>query len=250
MENSNLDFTINLADVESSTPGKQGLESTTASSASTAPMLQAKQAPTERRGSQSACSILTVDYWREYFDVTEGEIISKVRAGLNPTNNAFEQLIDQKVDLYGPFWISTTLIFAMIVAPRLWQVLLFQSSTFDISKIGFAFTLIYGGLAAFTFVFYGMSKFMGTSAPIFRTAAIYGYSYSVFLLAAFGAILAVPFIKFILALGAGFHSVLFLLRNFKPSLEKLDASNRLLVVAFICLMQLFMTLMIYFQYLK
>lgn len=245
MEHGNLDFTINLAqDVE--TPGKP-LPS--AKPVQSVPLMSAQPAPSAPK-STSACSILTIDYWKEYFDVTESEVIGKFKAGLNPTNSQFETLIDQKVDLYGPFWISTTLIFAMIVAPRLWKVLFFQDTTFDISKIGFAFTLIYGGLGVFTFMFYGASKFMGISVPLFRTAAIYGYSYSVFLAAALGTILSLSFFNFIFAMAAGFHSILFLLKNFRSTIEKLDGTNRMLSIGFIVVMQLFMTLMIYFHYLK
>jgi len=247
MEHGNLDFTINLADTEASTKS----QAIPLAPQPQIPKVQPVQyQPSPAPKSTSACSILTVDYWKEYFDVTESEILSKFKAGLNPTTNIFEQLIDQKVDLYGPFWISTTLIFAMIVAPRLWSVLFFQDITFDISKIGFAFTLIYGGLGVFTFVFFGVSKFMGISVPLFRTAAIYGYSYSVFLAAALGTILSMSFFNFIFAMAAGVHSVLFLLKNFRSTIEKLDATNRLLSIGFIVVMQLFMTLMIYFHYLR
>lgn len=247
MEHGNLDFTINLADSESGKPGPAPLGGPQTIPKAQPTFVQPQPAQPK---STSACSILTVDYWKEYFDVTESEILGKFKAGLNPTNNQFEQLIDQKVDLYGPFWISTTLIFAMIVAPRLWRVLFFEDTSFDISKIGFAFTLIYGGLAVFTFIFFGASKFMGISVPLFRTAAIYGYSYSVFLAAALGTILSLSFLNFIFAMAAGFHSILFLLKNFRSMIEKLDPTNRLLSIGFIVVNQLFMTLMIYFHYLK
>lgn len=245
MEHNIADFTTGLQDIELNLP------------ATAAPIGQPKQmgsAPGYTKTSQdkkpaSACSLFTIDYWKEYFDVTEEEVVTKVKTCLNPTNSQFEQLIENKVDLYGPFWISTSLIFAMIVVPKLWSVLFFSSVSFDVSKIGFAFTLIYGGLAAFTFVFYGMSKFMGTPAPLFKTAAIYGYGYSIFLLASFACILQLGFLKFIFTMGAGFHSMLFLLRNFRPIIEKLDPSNRLLCMGFFGIMQLFMTLMIYFNYL-
>ena len=244
MDHANLDVSINLADLESG-PALQ-------KPPLAKPLAQTSPLPAKSAGDKkptSACSILTIDYWREYFDVTEQEILTKVKACINPMASGFEQLIENKVDLYGPFWISTTLIFAMIVAPRIWSVLLF-SAKFDISKIGFSFTLIYGCAAAFTAVMYFLCKFMGAPVPIFKTLAIYGYAYSGFLLAAFGTVLSLGFIKFILAFGAGAHSILFLLRNFKPDVEKLDSTNKIIVLLFVIGMQLFVTLMIYFNYFR
>lgn len=245
MEHNSLDFTANLADVELNMPASSVQQK---APITTSNQQQAK--PTGDKKPASACSLFTVEYWKEYFDVTEEEIVGKVKACLNPTTTAFEQMIDVKIDLYGPFWISTSLVFAMIVIPKLWAVLFFQDISFDVSKIGFAFTLIYGGLAVFAFIFYGMSKFMGVPASLFKTAAIYGYGYSIFLVAALACVLHISFFKFLFAIGAGFHSGLFLIRNFKPILEQLDPSNRLICIVYFGVQQLFMTLMIYFNYFK
>lgn len=247
MEHNNLDFTINLADPEVNTPKTQSAPLNIEQSQKPAPVYQEKQQ--QKPASTGACSILSIDYWREYFDVTEDEIVGKVRSALNPTTSEFEQKIDAKVDLYGPFWISTTLIFCLIVLPRLWDVLLFKQQAFDIAKVGYGFTLIYGGLATFTFIFFGLGKFFGSPVTLFKTAAIYGYSYTIFLAAALATVLKLQYLIFIVAVGAGFHSVLFLLKNFRPAIEKLDANNKIIATAFIIVMQTAMTLLIYGNYL-
>jgi protein YIPF1/2 len=238
----NLDFTINLADPEKggSTPNKA---SETVSSAPLIVKREQSKAPT------GACGVFSIDYWREYFDVTEQEIIAKVKAAVNPTTNEFEQLIEAKIDLYGPFWISTSLIFSMIVAPGIWSIFS-STATFDVTKVGFGFTLIYGSALAFTFLFFFLTKFMGLGVPLFRTASIYGYSYTIFILACLVSILNLWILTFVSCMGAGFHSVLFLLKNFRPTIEKLDATNKLCAIGFIGVLQSFVTLMIFFNYLK
>ena len=245
MEHSNLDFTINLADPEAKTQSAPLAET---ESPKPAPVYQERQQQ-KVSGSGSACSILSIEYWREYFDVTQDEIVGKVRAALNPTTSEFEQKIDAKVDLYGPFWISTTLIFCLIVLPRLWDVLLFRPQASSIQKVGFSFTLIYGGLATFTFVFFGLGKFFGSPVTLFKTAAIYGYSYTIFLAAALATVLQLKILVFIVAVGAGFHSVLFLLKNFRPAIEKLESNNKIIATTFIVAMQTIMTLLIYINHL-
>ena len=240
--------TINLAEPDVNTPKTQSAPLNEAASQKPAPVYQER--PQQKApGSGSACSILSIEYWREYFDVTQDEIAGKVRAALNPTTSEFEQKIDAKVDLYGPFWISTTLIFCLIVLPRLWDVLLFRPQTSSIQKVGFGFTLVYGGLATFTFVFFGLGKFLGSPVTLFKIAAIYGYSYTIFLAAALATVLRVKILVFIVAVGAGFHSVLFLLKNRRSAIEKLDANNKIIATAFIVAMQTIMTLLIYINHL-
>ena len=203
----------------------------------------------EDKEEKAACAIFTVDYWKGYFDVSEKEITDKIKASLNPTVNSFEFLIESKVDLYGPFWISTTLIFAMIVMPQFWKVLLLSDESFDIAKVGFAFTIVYGTLAAFTFIVYGMNIFFGTKVGLFRIAAVYGYSYSGFLVAAVGSLLWIPLIKLSVILLATVHSVLFLLRAFKPVIEKIDQSSKVATFCVIVLFQATFGLLLYSKYL-
>lgn len=254
MEQNDLDFTVNLADVEAggNTPDKEPKNQPLAQ-AKLNPLLTGNQQSgytANKPKSTSACSILTVDYWSQYFDVSQEEIIEKTKACLNPTTNKFQELITNKVDLYGPFWISTTLIFCMIIMPRFVQALLFSAINFDVSKVGFGFTLVYGGLGIFTLIYYAMSKAIGLECELFRTAAIYGYSYTVFIVAALATILSMSFLHFIFAIAAGIHSVLFLLRNFKPAIDKLEQQNKMVVIAFFGIYQLIMTLMIYSNYLS
>ena len=243
MEGTNLDFMVNLSETDSPQasvpqPAKPKTEPATQRTASSPP----KPAP--------LCGIFSVDYWKQYFDVSEEEVKHKLQACLNPTTSTFEQLIEQKVDLYGPFWICTTFIFVLIFAPRFWKVVLFNDNTFDVSKIGFSFTLVYGSVALFTLVFWIINRCWGSNVELFKAASVYGYSYTIFVIAGVCTIISFPLLKFVLAICAGFHSVLFLLKNFKGSLEKLDKSSQTVSLVFILVLQTFMTLMIYFHYFK
>ena len=243
MENSNnLDFSISLGteDEEQSTKveekqfAKRPLENTPA---------------IESRASTSVCAILTIDYWKTYFDVSEDEILGKIKSTLNPMASAFEFLIDNKVDLYGPFWISTTLIFALIVVPQFWRVALMSNETFDIAMVGFAFTLIYGTLAAFSGIFYLMNIYFGTKLGIIKIAAVYGYSFTSFLLATCGTILYYKFLKVILTIAAVAHSILFLLRAFQPVIEKMDHPSKVASACLVSLTQVSTGLLLYLYYL-
>ena len=47
----------------------------------------------------------------KYFNVELEDIQSKLLCAINPMNSNFHQLAEKNPDLYGPFWIFTTLIF-------------------------------------------------------------------------------------------------------------------------------------------
>jgi hypothetical protein len=44
-------------------------------------------------------------------------------ATFNPTKPTLAERIEEKPDLYGPFWVCTTLIFSLLISESLWDVL-------------------------------------------------------------------------------------------------------------------------------
>ena len=54
-----------------------------------------------------------------YFDFETDEIIKRLIASLIPFNKNFIKLVEKNPDLYGPFWIYTTLIFIVSSAASL-----------------------------------------------------------------------------------------------------------------------------------
>jgi hypothetical protein len=54
-----------------------------------------------------------LNYFRDYFKVTTNDIKKRLILSFNPLKNQFYEEISNKPDLYGPFWIYTTLIFVI-----------------------------------------------------------------------------------------------------------------------------------------
>jgi hypothetical protein len=54
-----------------------------------------------------------LNYFRAYFKVTTNDIKKRLILSFNPLKNEFYKEISDKPDLYGPFWIYTTLIFVI-----------------------------------------------------------------------------------------------------------------------------------------
>jgi hypothetical protein len=69
----------------------------------------------------------TVDYYKEYFDVSTNEVITRLRKAILPTYHGtiFE---NGKVDLFGPIWVIITLNVAITVFGNIAKYIKFNTS--------------------------------------------------------------------------------------------------------------------------
>jgi hypothetical protein len=58
-------------------------------------------------------------FLKKYFNVTTADVRSRLLYSLVPFNSKFYDISEQTPDLYGPFWIYTTLIFIIAAAGSL-----------------------------------------------------------------------------------------------------------------------------------
>ena len=67
-----------------------------------------------------AGSFWSIKYYQPLFDVDTLQVLNRIKGSLLPRpKGAFFELVAANPDLYGPFWISTTLIFAMAMTGNL-----------------------------------------------------------------------------------------------------------------------------------
>ena len=67
------------------------------------------------------CGFLSVRFYKPYFDVDSTDITARLQHVLfkHSKDDSFMSVIAEKPDAYGPFWISTSLIFAVAVASHI-----------------------------------------------------------------------------------------------------------------------------------
>lgn len=163
---------------------------------------------------------MSIEFWSEYFDVTQDEVTERLMSCINPTSTILLEKVEEKPDLYGPVWICNTLIIMLAISGTFLDLLksMFIGSKvpeFDFTKVGFAVSLVYGAFAFFPIAFILVNKVFGSNIPVFKAASIYGYSLSAFIGAAILSIINISFIRVLAFIGAGAHSILFLLVKFR-----------------------------------
>jgi hypothetical protein len=170
---------------------------------------------------EKACGCLTINYWSEFFEIDQSELKNRILAIMNPLKPTLAERINEKPDLYGPFWLCTTLIFMLLISESLWDVLknMIASkdnrNTFNFQQIGLAVCLVYGSFFAFPLIFIIVNRLLGSSTSVIKCACIYGYSMFGLVVASAMSILPVTALRYFFWIIAGAHSVVVLFTNLK-----------------------------------
>eukprot|EP01017_Pseudomicrothorax_dubius_P005506 TRINITY_DN1140_c0_g1_i7.p1 TRINITY_DN1140_c0_g1~~TRINITY_DN1140_c0_g1_i7.p1 ORF type:complete len:130 (+),score=11.43 TRINITY_DN1140_c0_g1_i7:41-430(+) len=89
---------------------------TSAEQQGTAPLVPNNEAGTQL---QAMCPLFTFDFYRPLFNVTTADVRDRLLESFLPLRSNFFQVMNGKPDLYGPFWVYTSLIFMLAAAGNL-----------------------------------------------------------------------------------------------------------------------------------
>eukprot|EP00281_Chroomonas_sp_CCMP1168_P025960 CAMPEP_0206228284 /NCGR_PEP_ID=MMETSP0047_2-20121206/9089_1 /ASSEMBLY_ACC=CAM_ASM_000192 /TAXON_ID=195065 /ORGANISM="Chroomonas mesostigmatica_cf, Strain CCMP1168" /LENGTH=281 /DNA_ID=CAMNT_0053651521 /DNA_START=49 /DNA_END=894 /DNA_ORIENTATION=- len=189
----------------------------------------------QQSGSWNPMSLTT---YQQYFDVDTADILNRLKKAVSPQNEKFFSDDMMKPDLYGPFWLCTTLIFCMAAAGNLGAMMSFvpteehQAFTYNFSKLTVATSVLYGYAGVVPLVGWAVSKWM-FSAPfgLIELVCVYGYSLTIFIPASLLCVIPVEILRWIIIAGAFALSVKFITRNVKDVvMQQLDDKKALLVL--------------------
>jgi len=133
--------------------------------------------PPEPPGGYSICSL---GYYAKHFDVNTSQVAGRLTRTLMPWRIAFYDPDTEKPDLYGPFWIITTVIFLMAASGNFADYLslpddgVFKSSY---AKISVAATTFYGAATIVPLIIWFSFGRIGINRPLVEIVSIYGYSF-------------------------------------------------------------------------
>lgn len=204
------------------------------------------------------CGCLSIRYYQPYFDVDTEDIQKRISNAFIfcKREQNFLNLIGDKPDVYGPFWIATSLVFSISVASHLngfiaaW--LHGEAWEYNFQSVLTACSIIYGftGLspAAIWFVF----KQYEPSLKFVTMVCLYGYSLLFFLPTTVICLIPSELASWLALLGAAVTSTLFLLRNIGPFIINQAKKQAALLLGFIGCIQvaLMLTMKLYFFYEK
>ncbi|CAD8067218.1 unnamed protein product [Paramecium sonneborni] len=185
------------------------------------------------------CGFLTVEYYTPYFNVTETDVISRIKATFLPFQPDFLNITKENPDLWGPIWINATLIFMITAISNLRQVdSENETQQFNVGYVPQATALLYIIAFGTPVILAIVMKILGVDLSFFQTICLYGYSMSTLLPITILCYFQNEFFLWlIIAYGVG-NSILFLIFNLKEELDKLQIQKKYIIIGIVITMQL------------
>ena len=142
----------------------------------------------EAQRSTGSSSFWSIKYYQPLFDVDTVQVLNRIKGSLLPRpKGAFFELVAANPDLYGPFWISTTLIFAMAITGNLASYFAFVPTPetpiwkYNFNQLTMAGTVVYSYVTILPLVFWMALRYYDASKKLVDVLCIYGYTLSVFI---------------------------------------------------------------------
>ncbi|KAI1107041.1 Yip1-domain-containing protein [Jackrogersella minutella] len=190
-------------------------------------------------GGSSKRYLWTIAYYAQYFDVDTSSVLARCWAALYPRAN-FLDVLEGNPDLYGPFWIATTVVLILFLGGTISQYLASEGKgpfAYDFRLLSGAAGLIYGYTLVLPVVLFGALRYFGSeSANLLECWALYGYSNLIWIPVALISWSPVTILNWVFV-GVGFGlSVAFLLRNLYPVLSATDRqTSKILLILVVAL---------------
>ncbi|KAG0367993.1 hypothetical protein BC939DRAFT_461118 [Gamsiella multidivaricata] len=170
--------------------------------------------------------IWSVGYYAKFFDVDTDQVMERCFASVIPKDN-FLEVMGGRPDLYGPFWIATTVIFVLFVTSSIVESInaYINKTTYsyDIFQMTFAFGTIYTYAFVVPLMVWGATKYFGCQPDLLEMLALYGYALTIWIPVSILSVIPIELARWILlGIGAGLSGV-FLIRNMYPVLSRAEA---------------------------
>ncbi|KAI0014244.1 Yip1-domain-containing protein [Xylariaceae sp. FL0662B] len=191
--------------------------------------------------SSSKRYLWSLAFYAQFFDVDTSSVASRCWAALYPRAN-FLDVLEGNPDLYGPFWIATTVVLILFLGGTISQYLASSSDApfaYDFKLLSGAAGLIYGYTLVIPILLFGALRYFGSeSANLLECWALYGYSNLIWIPVALISWSPVAALNWVFV-GLGFAvSVAFLLRNLYPVLSATDRQTSKVLLVLVVALQL------------
>ncbi|KAI1083625.1 Yip1-domain-containing protein [Whalleya microplaca] len=191
--------------------------------------------------SSSKRYLWTLAFYAQFFDVDTSSVLARCWAALWPRAN-FLDVLEGNPDLYGPFWIATTVVLILFLGGTISQYLATAGDApfaYDFKLLSGAAGLVYGYTLVIPVLLFGALRYFGSeSANLLECWALYGYSNLIWIPVALISWSPVTILNWVFV-GVGFGvSVAFLLRNLYPVLSATDRQTSKVLLVLVVALQL------------
>ena len=188
----------------------------------------------------------------QYFNVELDDIKLKLKGSLIPFNKSFNQSIETRADLYGPFWIFTTIIFLIALIGNFSTYFYSEDKSkfvYDYSHVPHAFFIIYGfGFGAPLILWLIMKFIFRIDIDLATSMCIYGYSYTILIPILLICIIPFKVVATVALLYFLIHSSIFLFYNMFLVIQEKAQKSKYVVLGLLGGIQLLLFFFLKFHF--
>ncbi|XP_014238237.1 protein YIPF1 [Trichogramma pretiosum] len=210
----------------------------------------------EQKNENQPRSFWTIEYYQKFFNVNTNDVYERLKRSMIPhgVDNYFVSHIRPKPDLYGPFWVCITLIFAIAISGNLASYFASARSgkyhwKYEFHIVSYAATCIFLYAFLFPLILWGALKWTKAQTPatddelietntdvgLLELVCLYGYSLTIYIPVAFLWTIQIALLQWTLVILATVLSGGVLLRSLAPMIP---GKQKPIYVAIILLMHL------------
>lgn len=168
------------------------------------------------------CGCLSIRYYQPFFDVDTSDIGSRLLQAtfFCKREKDFISSTVEKPDAYGPFWISTTLIFTVAVTSHISNWLSSWMSgknwVYDFQSVVTVASLVYSFVGIVPLSLWFILRQLEAKVKLISLICLYGYSLFIFIPASLLCLVPSELASWLILTVAAVSSSIFLLRNLAP----------------------------------
>jgi len=195
------------------------------------PAMKTMESNTKSKSRWERCCFnwCSMAHYQKYFEVSTEEVFKRGKRALIPT--CFTKpfyLVNEKPDLYGPFWICTTLVILLASASNFTEWIYFKpTEEHPVWRANFAqviasICLLYSEITIVPLIVWMAMKYSGKKKPFAEIISLYGYSLVTFIPNLIFCMITLESVQWISIILTYLLSVSFLLRNITHNMLKLS----------------------------
>jgi len=193
-------------------------------------------------------------FYRPYFDVDTKDVLLRCVAGIVPVGKPFFERVQGNPDLYGPFWITTTILFLLAISSNFAEYIAYYNEGVakhwqaNFYKVSIAAAVFYAYLIFLPIIIWALQRFMvKAKLTLFQITCVYGYSLTAFLIATPFCIFPIEWVRWcVIILACVVTCLCISVALFKSLKQDMVKGLIVIVVAVVLLVGLTLTYKIYF----
>lgn len=186
---------------------------------------------------QTTAKFWTIEFYQPYFNITTKDITLRMVKSLFPFQGDFISTIRLNPDLWGPFWIVTSLIICLVITSNIGGLLKWFQAPLEYKKISAveAFqkssvgaSVIYSFSFCIPALLWMFSKYKGINLSLLEYICVYGYSFTSVIPATLLCMMNYEWVRyFSLFIGFGYSITMILVSLFGEWNAKLVGPERI-----------------------